>query len=78
MLGPSLARRPPGRPGPSCVSLYRCTARRHPRHILFNNLSLLNYLLAFATYPPASSSVLTSRLSPRKQQVEATETSVYL
>lgn len=39
-----------------------------PRHILFNNLSLLNYLLAFATSPPPPCPPLSPSALPTKAE----------
>lgn len=61
---------------PSRPSVFPCTDSHCPpaipRHTLFNNLSLLNYLLAFTTSPPTLPSTLTFRLFPQKQKMEPT------
>lgn len=78
-----LAGRGPRAPGHSSVFLVQ-THRPPtiPRHVLFNNLSLLNYLLAFATSPPPPSPPLSPSAPPTKAENgndnNKDETSVYL
>ena len=66
---PSLARCGDRAAGHSCSS---CTDSHSPpaipRHILFNNLSLLNYLLAFTTSPPPPCPPLSPSASSHKSR----------